>query len=149
MKIKTIYKCSHCGYEAPKWQGQCQNCSNWNTFEEEVKSKEVNRNYDKPRKEIIQLANATSSNSQRIITGIKEFDRVMGGGIVKDSLTIITAKPGAGKSTLLLQVAQDLCLKGHKVIYASEKKVKAKLKAGQFEFLIRQAIIYGCFVTIV
>ncbi|MPW27317.1 DNA repair protein RadA [Alkalibaculum sp. M08DMB] len=130
MKSKTVYICSNCGNESPKWQGLCQNCDEWNTFEEQTKIKEtISRNYDRPRKEIIKLSDVTSSNSERIITGINEFDRVMGGGIVKDSLTIITAKPGAGKSTLLLQVAQDLCLKGRKVIYASGEESESQIKS--------------------
>ncbi len=129
MKNKTIYICSNCGYESPKWQGRCMNCKEWNTFEEEVQIKAAGaKNFDKARKDAIQLNHVKSSNSERIRTGIKEFDRVMGGGIVRDSLTIITAKPGAGKSTLLLQVAHDLCLRGHKVIYASGEESESQIK---------------------
>lgn len=74
------------------------------------------------------MAEVTSSNSDRIITNINEFNRVMGGGIVKDSITIITAKPGAGKSTLLLQVADDVSSKGHKVVYASGEESDSQIK---------------------
>ncbi|MFZ7121523.1 MAG: DNA repair protein RadA [Eubacteriaceae bacterium] len=128
MKVKTIYKCSQCGYETYKWQGHCQNCDNWNTFEEKNIDKKSSVNYSKPVKELVKLSQVKPSNSERIVTGINEFDRVMGGGIVRDSLSIITAKPGAGKSTLLLQVAHDLCEKGYKVIYASGEESESQIK---------------------
>lgn len=74
------------------------------------------------------LADIQSSKSDRIVTNIGEFNRVMGGGIVRDSITIVTAKPGAGKSTLLLQVAQDVASKGLKVLYASGEESESQIK---------------------
>ena len=133
-KIKTIFTCQECGYESPKWMGKCPDCSKWNTFEEEqqvVQNKNVKeaiRVRQISRKPIKKLSEVTSSKSDRIITGINEFDRVMGGGIVKDSITIITARPGAGKSTLLLQVADSIAQKGHKVIYASGEESDSQIK---------------------
>ena len=131
-KVKNIYVCSNCGYETPKWLGKCPDCNNWNTFEEEVvqvkstsKSTTVART---PKKMAKKLTEVTSSKSDRIVTGINEFDRVMGGGIVKDSITIITARPGAGKSTLLLQVADCIAKKGNKVIYASGEESDSQIK---------------------
>ena len=131
-KVKNIYVCSNCGYETPKWLGKCPDCNNWNTFEEEVvqvkstsKSTTVART---PKKTAKKLTEVTSSKSDRIVTGINEFDRVMGGGIVKDSITIITARPGAGKSTLLLQVADCIAKKGKKVIYASGEESDSQIK---------------------
>ena len=131
-KVKNIYVCSNCGYETPKWLGKCPDCNNWNTFEEEVvqvkstsKSTTVART---PKKTAKKLTEVTSSKSDRIVTGINEFDRVMGGGIVKDSITIITARPGAGKSTLLLQVADCIAKKGNKVIYASGEESDSQIK---------------------
>lgn len=131
-KIKTVYICSDCGYETPKWLGKCPDCNNWNTFEEEVvqakstsKGATVVRAHKKVAKKLTEV---TSSKSDRIVTGISEFDRVMGGGIVKDSITIITARPGAGKSTLLLQVADCISKKGHKVIYASGEESDSQIK---------------------
>ena len=131
-KVKNIYVCSNCGYETPKWLGKCPDCNNWNTFEEEVvqvkstsKSTTVART---PKKTAKKLTEVTSSKSDRIVTGINEFDRVMGGGIVKDSITIITARPGAGKSTLLLQVADCIANKGKKVIYASGEESDSQIK---------------------
>ncbi len=131
-KIKTVYVCKDCGYETPKWLGKCPDCNNWNTFEEEVvqaksTSKAITTSRT-PKKVAKKLTEVTSSKSDRIVTGINEFDRVMGGGIVRDSITIITARPGAGKSTLLLQVADCIAKKGHKVIYASGEESDSQIK---------------------
>lgn len=131
-KIKSVYVCQECGYETPKWLGKCPDCNNWNTFEEEVvqakSSSKVNTIARAPKKLAKKLTEVTSSKSDRIVTGINEFDRVMGGGIVRDSITIITARPGAGKSTLLLQVADSIAKKGHKVIYASGEESDSQIK---------------------
>ena len=131
-KIKSVYVCQECGYETPKWLGKCPDCNNWNTFEEEVvQAKSTSKTVTAtrtPKKVAKKLTEVTSSKSDRIVTGINEFDRVMGGGIVKDSITIITARPGAGKSTLLLQVADCIAKKGHKVIYASGEESDSQIK---------------------
>ncbi|MGB4437775.1 MAG: DNA repair protein RadA [Sedimentibacter sp.] len=132
MKTKTIYRCTNCGYETVKWMGKCPNCSEWNSLEEniiEIKKSLNNSRSTAKKKTIKKLVEVTSGNSDRIITNISEFNRVMGGGIVKDSITIITAKPGAGKSTLLLQVADDVSLKGFKVIYASGEESDSQIKS--------------------
>ena len=131
-KIKSVYVCQECGYETPKWLGKCPDCNNWNTFEEEVvqakSSNKVSTAARAPKKVAKKLTEVTSSKSDRIVTGINEFDRVMGGGIVRDSITIITARPGAGKSTLLLQVADSIAKKGHKVIYASGEESDSQIE---------------------
>lgn len=131
-KIKTVYVCRECGYETPKWLGKCPDCNNWNTFDEEIvqtkSTSKVATTLRTPKKVAKKLTEVTSSKSDRIITGINEFDRVMGGGIVRDSITIITARPGAGKSTLLLQVADCIAKKGHKVIYASGEESDSQIK---------------------
>ena len=131
MKKKTLYRCSNCGFESIKWLGKCPDCNSWNTLEEEVvdvaktKSAKVREASKKP---VRKLAEVISNKSDRIITGINEFDRVMGGGIVKDSITIITARPGAGKSTLLLQISNAVAKKGLKVIYASGEESDSQIK---------------------
>lgn len=132
-KIKSVYICEKCGYESPKWMGKCPDCNSWNTFEEELVEKKSNSSVSKSvlssiKKPAKKLVDVTSSKSDRITTGIKEFDRVMGGGIVKDSITIITARPGAGKSTLLLQVADSIAENGHKVIYASGEESDSQIR---------------------
>jgi DNA repair protein RadA/Sms len=134
MKKKTVFKCSDCGHTHPKWQGKCDSCDSWNSLEELIidakKSTNKTSSYTgqafvKPKK----LNEVETSKSDRIITGISEFNRVMGGGIVRDSITILTAKPGAGKSTLLLQVAEDVSLKGYRVLYASGEESESQIKS--------------------
>lgn len=133
-KIKTVFVCSECGYITPKWLGKCPECGKWNTFEETVEesksssAKSVVGLTSGSKKPAVRLTDVVSSKSDRIVTGISEFDRVMGGGIVKDSITIITARPGAGKSTLLLQVADSIAKNGKKVIYASGEESDSQIK---------------------
>ncbi|AGF53981.1 DNA repair protein RadA/Sms [Clostridium saccharoperbutylacetonicum] len=130
MKKKTLYRCSNCGFESIKWLGKCPTCSSWNTLEEitvELKNTD-SRTRQTSKKSIKKLYEVVSSKSNRIVTGINEFDRVMGGGIVKDSISIITARPGAGKSTLLLQISNCIAKEGYKVIYASGEESDSQIK---------------------
>ncbi len=131
IKNKTVFKCSNCGYESSKWVGRCPECDSWNTFEErEIQNQKSTKSASaRVTKPIVKLTQVKAGNSDRIVTGISEFNRVMGGGIVKDSITIITAKPGAGKSTLLLQVAGDVASKGLKVLYASGEESESQIKS--------------------
>ena len=130
MKKKTLYRCSSCSFESIKWLGKCPTCNSWNTLEEvvvESKSLET-RVRQASKKPIKKLMEVVSNKNDRIITGINEFDRVMGGGVVKDSISIITARPGAGKSTLLLQISDAIAQKGYKVIYASGEESDSQIK---------------------
>jgi len=129
----VVYKCKTCGFEIIKWAGLCTSCNEWNTFEETVvetkKKIGLNANNSKVNKKSLQrLREVQTSKNDRIVTNIGEFNRVMGGGIVKDSITIISARPGAGKSTLLLQVAEDVAQKGLKVLYASGEESESQIK---------------------
>ncbi|MHC1748483.1 MAG: DNA repair protein RadA [Cellulosilyticaceae bacterium] len=131
MKVKTTYICNNCGQIHSKWQGRCDGCKEWNTIEEQTVvpakkggSSTRSQTISMPKR----LVDITGSGSERIVTGINEFNRVMGGGIVNDSITIITARPGAGKSTLLLQVAEDVAKKGCKVLYASGEESESQIK---------------------
>jgi DNA repair protein RadA/Sms len=130
MKKKTLYRCTSCGFESIKWLGKCPTCNSWNTIEETVvESKSMETKVRQAsKKPIKKLSEVVSNKSDRIITGINEFDRVMGGGIVKDSISIITARPGAGKSTLLLQISDAIAQKGYKVIYASGEESDSQIK---------------------
>lgn len=130
-KIKTVYVCKNCGHETPKMAGKCFNCGEWNTYEEKVVTPTVGKvggasivTKSKPTK----LKQVKQSSSDRIVTGNGEFDRVMGGGIVKDSITIISAPPGMGKSTLILQLCNILAEKGYKVLYASGEESDSQIK---------------------
>lgn len=132
-KIKSIYICQNCGYESPKWLGKCPSCNEWNTFAEEIKdsqkttSSSVNKsailnNMPKPITKIV------SGEKERFITGINELDRVLGGGLVKGSLTLISGDPGIGKSTLLLQTASNIAQKYGKVLYVSGEESEEQIK---------------------
>ncbi|MEG1416605.1 MAG: DNA repair protein RadA [Clostridium sp.] len=131
-KSKISFICKECSYETPKWMGKCPGCDQWNTFEEvSQQPKSAIMNQTKRVEKVVaikKLNEVASCNSDRIVTGISEFNRVMGSGIVRDSITIITAKPGAGKSTLLLQVASDLASQGKKILYASGEESDSQIK---------------------
>ena len=130
MKVKTVYKCANCGYKSPKWAGKCPDCGEWNTLEEteETKSgaKAAKTSVKHP---ISRLYEVEAGNDQRLLTGIAEFDRVMGGGIVRDSVTIITSPPGGGKSTLSLMAASALAKQGYRVLYASGEESDSQIKS--------------------
>ncbi|PWS32481.1 DNA repair protein RadA [Pedobacter paludis] len=132
-KTKTAYFCQSCGYESAKWLGKCPSCSQWNTFVEEVveksstaiptwKSETGSRKLSKPSK----VDEIQSSTERRILTGDKELDRVLGGGLVEGSLVLIGGEPGIGKSTLMLQLA--LNLKGKKLLYISGEESEQQIK---------------------
>ena len=129
MKIKTIYKCSNCGYKSPKWAGKCPDCGEWNTLEEVEEAKSGSKMVKAvSRQPVSRLADVETGNDRRLLTGITEFDRVMGGGIVRDSVTIITSPPGGGKSTLSLMAAAALAKQGYRVLYASGEESDSQIK---------------------
>ena len=129
MKIKTIYKCSNCGYKSPKWAGKCPDCGEWNTLEEVEETKSSSKMVKAvSRQPVSRLADVETGNDRRLLTGITEFDRVMGGGIVRDSVTIITSPPGGGKSTLSLMAAAALAKQGYRVLYASGEESDSQIK---------------------
>jgi len=109
--------------------GKCQNCEEWNTFEELTSQPKTISVLHSRKSSAKRLSEVISGNNDRIVTSISEFNRVLGGGIVKDSIIILTARPGAGKSTLLLQVADDVAAKGYKVLYASAEESASQLKS--------------------
>ncbi len=129
MKRKTSYTCEECGYQTSGYLGRCPECNTWGSIKEVlVEDKKSGSRKVDLKKPILRLKDVQSSNSDRIITSINEFNRVMGGGIVKDSVTLLSAKPGAGKSTLLLQVANDLGDIGLRVLYASGEESESQIK---------------------
>ena len=135
-KSKSVYICSECGYETPRWLGQCPQCNEWNTLNEEIKTvvKETakrslvgsNRGRAYPLNEI------TADTGHRYNTGLKELNRVLGGGLVKGSVVLLSGDPGIGKSTILLQICE--CLgNGLKILYVSgeESAHQIKLRASR------------------
>jgi len=129
VKKKTKFACQSCGYETPKWMGKCPGCNSWNTLVEEVEQKTTRRGaFAHSSSTIVTKASPITSietvTEPRFFTESKEFNRVLGGGIVKGSLVLIGGDPGIGKSTLLLQVSAQLA-NDNKVLYISgEESVK-------------------------
>ncbi len=107
-KVKTIYACQHCGAQFAKWQGQCSECQAWNTVAEEraIPSSKNSRNsgYTGVESALTRLSEVAIQDRPRLATGLAEFDHVLGGGLVADSVVLIGGDPGVGKSTLLLQI---------------------------------------------
>lgn len=133
-KTKTVYVCSHCGADSPKWLGKCPNCGEWNTYVEEVVAKEVpsakrpvpsglsERGQARP----VLLRDITAEKEDRLDMKDRELNRVLGGGLVKGSLVLIGGEPGIGKSTLVLQTI--LKLHDLKVLYVSGEESYRQLK---------------------
>lgn len=132
-KASSAFFCQNCGYEASKWMGQCPACRTWNCFVEEriiVKSSPAagSAKAVSSGRKPVELKAVTSGKEERFATEIEEFDRVLGGGIVPGSLTLVGGDPGIGKSTLLLQVCQKLAAKGKEVLYISGEESLAQIK---------------------
>lgn len=130
-KTKTVFYCTSCGNESPKWQGRCSACGAWNTMQEHIekplptgraKASPVGQSRT-PQK----LADVTTDMELRFKTGMGELDRVLGGGAVEGSLVLVSGAPGIGKSTLLLQICKSLCA-DNKVLYVSGEESEKQLK---------------------
>ena len=130
-KTKSVFVCSECGAKVPKWQGKCNNCGNWDTFIEEIVDAPVKGNSAavrvKSAASAVKLNEINSDKESRYKTGLKELDRVLGGGIVKGSLVLLSGDPGIGKSTLILQMCEYLG-KNLSVLYVSGEESKRQLK---------------------
>ncbi|MCI5955022.1 MAG: DNA repair protein RadA [Lachnospiraceae bacterium] len=133
-KSTTVFFCQNCGYESSKWMGQCPGCREWNSFVEETVNKTPHmgvagaQSARRSRAVPSVLADITIREDDRVSTGIKELDRVLGGGIVQGSMTLVGGDPGIGKSTLLLQVCRNLSEMGRKVLYISGEESPAQIK---------------------
>ncbi|WP_240421594.1 DNA repair protein RadA [Paenibacillus periandrae] len=134
-KQKTKFCCQECGYDSPKWLGKCPGCQAWNTFVEEIetisKTQMTHSSLLHTKEKAVSIINIKSGEEQRILTGNKELNRVLGGGLVPGSLLLVGGDPGIGKSTLLLQTSHDLTQVGKKVLYVSgEESIRqTKLRA--------------------
>lgn len=130
MKTKTIYICSECGETSIAWSGKCSNCGAWNTLVEEVIEKKAKSNkVINEKAKALRLLDVSINSSERILTGIDEFDKTIGGGLVRDSISILTARPGAGKSTLLLEISKNLANRGKRVLYISGEESNSQIKS--------------------
>ena len=131
MKSKVIYTCTECGAQSKKWLGQCPECGSWNTMEEGEPEAEPMGKGAKPGMLTDVKAETLSEMEMpeyiRTQTGMKELDRVLGGGLVRGSVVLLSGEPGIGKSTLLLQICHQLA-EGHRVLYVSGEESKGQLK---------------------
>ena len=133
LKSKSVYVCSACGHETSKWFGQCPACQEWNTMEEEVRAVETgtqkkNRTIRYENRASVQKLSEISANTEhRFDTGLRELNRVLGGGLVKGSLVLLSGDPGIGKSTLLLQICEYLG-KSMSILYVSGEESAHQLK---------------------
>lgn len=136
-KSKKVYICSNCGYETPKWLGQCPECNEWATLNEKIISVEksartASSRFDLNRGKALPLSQINSDIFQRYDTGLSELNRVLGGGLVRGSVVLLSGDPGIGKSTILLQVCEFLGA-GYKILYVSgeESAHQIKLRASR------------------
>lgn len=146
---KTVYRCTDCGAEHPKWAGRCEACGEWNTLAEEMATPKAPSGRGAAKHSRIGVAGAPRSTAARAprlgdvkgadeprwLSGLDEFDFVLGGGIVPGSMVLVGGEPGIGKSTLLLQVAARLQNAGHAALYISgeESPLQVKLRASRLE----------------
>ena len=128
-KVKSKYVCQNCGYETAGYLGKCPECGSWSSFVEESVFSDVKFLVDVPDKNPpMKLSEIEINTEIRTTTGISEFDRVLGGGIVQGSLVLIAGDPGIGKSTILLQTSGVLCKTKKKVLYVSAEESASQIK---------------------
>ena len=129
-KSKVVYVCSECGYETAKWMGKCPSCNSWGTLQEDVRAEVSSRSVSAvkfERADAKTLSEISSNDEMRIKTDIHELDRVLGGGIVKGSVVLLSGDPGIGKSTILLQACSALKDK-MQVLYVSGEESATQIK---------------------
>jgi len=130
-KEKTVYVCSNCGQESPKWVGKCPSCGEWNTYVEEIVRKEVPNKrpvsgIESPKAKPVTLSEIEADEEPRIDMHDEELNRVLGGGLVPGSLVLIGGEPGIGKSTLVLQTV--LHMPERRILYISGEESARQLK---------------------
>lgn len=131
-KAKTVFFCTSCGNETPRWQGRCPACGAWNTIEEHIEKPSASGSKAKAApvgqsRKPQRLSEVTADGETRFSTGMGELNRVLGGGAVAGSLVLVSGAPGIGKSTLLLQICNSLCT-DRKVLYVSGEESERQLK---------------------
>ena len=126
-KGKSKYICSECGYSSLKWLGKCPNCDAWGTFEEEIDIKRTFKDVESQDVSISKITEIEIEKEFRMVTPFEEFDRVLGGGLIKGEVVLITGSPGIGKSTFLLQLSQEYAKIGN-VFYVSGEESPRQIK---------------------
>ena len=147
-KLKTKWICQNCGYETAKYLGKCPDCGQWSTLVEEVvetSSKQQNTKIAMNDTMPCLINDITIDSSIRFSTGIEEFDRVLGGGLVQGSIVLLAGDPGIGKSTILLQTGRAICKGGRKALYVSaeESASQVKLRAQRLKVNSDSLYIYS------
>ena len=126
-KVKTVYICQSCGHKSLRWIGKCPDCEEWNSMVEEKVTRR--RGPGSPQKiSSVPLREVDLTDEDRIRSGIKEFDRVVGGGVVKGSVILVGGDPGIGKSTLLLQISEKIASQFGKVLYITGEESLKQIK---------------------
>lgn len=146
-KNKVIWSCKECGHKQVKWTGSCSVCQKWNTIVEEVEFVEKQKRFESiaaPTKPM-RVSEVKSEDTRRIFTKMHEFDRLLGGGIVPGSLTLIAGDPGIGKSTLLLQIAEALASQGLVVLYVcgEESVEQTSLRAKRLRTFSENLLLFS------
>ncbi|MFD1395712.1 DNA repair protein RadA [Kroppenstedtia eburnea] len=144
-KNKTKFACQECGYESPKWMGRCPGCGNWNTMVEErtVQGRGSQRGAGTQRRPALPITEVSGQKHPRSDTGVRELNRVLGGGLVPGSMILVGGDPGIGKSTLLLQASHRLAELGMPILYVSgeESAEQIRLRADRLESVHPQLFV--------
>ena len=127
-KTKTAFFCNACGHESSKWLGRCPACEAWNSFVEEVVSKTSKTVLVANNSKVTNIMDVAGDRNHRVLTGINELDKVLGGGFVAGAFMLLGGDPGIGKSTLAMQLAMRLSVAGHKVLYVSGEESADQIK---------------------
>ena len=128
MAKDSAFFCSECGYESSKWQGQCPSCRAWNTFVEAPKEAKTKKRSAAVSSLPVLMKDIKTDDDERVLSGYKELDRVLGGGLVRGSLVLVGGDPGIGKSTLLLQACGRYIKGGQSVLYVSGEESLRQIK---------------------
>ncbi len=128
MKDRAVFVCQNCGTRSPKWMGRCSGCGEWNTLVEEIEDDAPAAEIGFPLSEPVLYGEIQETSNPRLMLGIEDVNKVLGGGLVPGSLVLVGGEPGIGKSTLLLQVSRDLAAGGGTVLYVSGEESLEQVK---------------------
>ncbi len=153
MRTRTVYRCQGCGQTSLRWVGRCPGCAEWNTLVEELEARPPRTGASRRPGPVpasgdgapLPITAVRDEDAPRLVTGLTEFDHVMGGGIVPGSATLVGGDPGIGKSTLLLQVAGRLCAAGARVLYVSgeESTRQTRLRGRRLGVSADELLVYA------